>query len=185
LIELKWEKAKENEYTWIEKSKQTRVSFFSGMGAASFYTVYLRQNHIPSERTNHSSKGFPSPAALKVASSGPRPEQQFASFPSMTTAGTDRIPRLLARSDTSGLFISSILTSQDGQAIRLIISTVSLHAGHPALKTSILRFVFIVYTSFLAYFSNADKIGPFPISFRENTFGVLNKQHNGHSKKLL
>jgi len=80
------------------------------MEAASFYTVYFRQNHVPPEKRSYSSIGFPSPAALKVASSGPRPEQQFASLPSMTTAGADRIPRLLALSATSGLSI--LLDSQ-------------------------------------------------------------------------
>ena len=37
--------------------------------------------------------GWPSPAACKVASSGPLPAQQSATFPSTTTAGTDLIPK--------------------------------------------------------------------------------------------
>ena len=59
----------------------------------------------------------------------------------MTTAGTERMPRLLARLATAESRISMTVTSQDGQATRLTSSTVSSHAGHPALKISILRVV--------------------------------------------
>lgn len=40
----------------------------------------------------------------------------------MTTAGTERIPRLLARWATFGTFMSSTLTSHDGQATRLTMT---------------------------------------------------------------
>src|SRR5262245_44863049 len=36
-----------------------------------------------------------------------------------------------------------IVISQEGQAVRLIISTASVHIAHPALKISILRLPFI------------------------------------------
>src|SRR2546422_4362071 len=39
---------------------------------------------------SHPHKGTPKPAARSVASSGPRPAQQPASLPSITTAGTLR-----------------------------------------------------------------------------------------------
>src|SRR5262249_35441178 len=45
--------------------------------------------------------GRPSPAARRTASSMPRPAQHPASLPSMTTAGTERMPSPLARSATS------------------------------------------------------------------------------------
>src|SRR5262249_10323419 len=85
----------------------------------------------------------PNPAARSVASSGPRPAQQSANVPSISTAGTERIPRLLARRATSGSRMSRIGTSHEGQATRLIISTVSVHTEHPALKISICRLLFM------------------------------------------
>src|SRR5258708_35111322 len=48
----------------------------------------------------HRHSGTPIPASRSTLSSGPRPAQQPASFPSMTTAGTLRTPRLFARSAT-------------------------------------------------------------------------------------
>jgi len=87
--------------------------------------------------------GCPNPAARSVASSGPRPAQQAANVSSITTAGTERIPRLLARRAMSGSRMSRIVTSQEGQARRLIISTASVHMEHPALKISICRLLFM------------------------------------------
>src|SRR5262249_218261 len=68
-----------------------------------------------------------------------RPAQQLASLPLITTAGTERIPSVLARFATSMLFMSCTITSQDGHAARLINSVVSVHVAHPALNTSIFR----------------------------------------------
>ena len=48
--------------------------------------------------------------------SGPRPAQQSASAPSITTAGTDRMPRDSARSATLLSRMSRMMISQDGQA---------------------------------------------------------------------
>jgi hypothetical protein len=76
------------------------------------------------------------PADFKEASSGPRPEQQSASLPSMTTAGTELMPSFLAFAATSASFMSNTLTLQDGQAMLLTSSMVSSQAGHPALKIS-------------------------------------------------
>src|SRR5260370_9970402 len=59
----------------------------------------------------------------------------------MTTAGTDRMPRPLARLATWGSFISSTVTSHEGQATRLTIDTVSSQTGQPALNISTLRLV--------------------------------------------
>src|SRR5215467_5668778 len=81
--------------------------------------------------------GCPNPAARSVASSGPRPAQQSANIPSITTAGTERIPRLVARRATSGSRMSRIVTSREGQATRVVISMASVHIEHPALKLSI------------------------------------------------
>src|SRR5262249_20936806 len=87
--------------------------------------------------------GCPNPAARSVASSGPRPAQQSANVPSITTAGTERIPRLVARRATSGSRMSRIVTSQEGQATRLIVSMASVHTEHAALKISICRLLFM------------------------------------------
>ena len=96
--------------------------------------------------------GTPSPAAFNTSMFGPRPAQQSASRPSITTAGTDWIPRLFARADTAGSFISRTDTSQDVHAFCLIISMVSRHTGQPALKISILRTVFIrIVPSFILW----------------------------------
>lgn len=84
--------------------------------------------------------GCPNPEARSVVSSGPRPAQQSAGLSFIITAGTERIPRLLARLATLGSFISRTMTSQDGQATRLASLTVSSRAGQPALKISILTF---------------------------------------------
>jgi hypothetical protein len=62
----------------------------------------------------------------------------------MTTAGTERIPKRFARLATSACFISSTVTSQDGQATRFTSSMVFSQAGHPALKISIVLLAFIV-----------------------------------------
>lgn len=87
--------------------------------------------------------GTPSPAAFNTSILGCRPAQQSASFPSITTAGTDLMPRLFARIDTAGSFISRTDTSHDLHAFCLMISIVSWQTGQPALKISILRSVFI------------------------------------------
>ena len=89
-------------------------------------------------------KGCPKPAARSVDSSGPRPVQQSASLPSITTAGIERMPRFFARLATVGFFMSRTVTSHDGQATRLMSRMVSSHAGQPALKTSIFRFAAII-----------------------------------------
>src|SRR5262249_19571460 len=89
-------------------------------------------------------RACPTPAARRVASSTPRPAQQSASVPLITTAGTLRIPKLFACRATSGLCISNTVTSHEGHAIRLTSSTVSSQAAHPALKISIVRLVAIV-----------------------------------------
>ncbi len=91
--------------------------------------------------------GRPIPADCSTAASGPRPEQQSANFPSITTEGTDRTPRLFARLATFGSFMSSTVTSHDGQAMLWTSLTASLHAGHPALKTSTCRLSVILKTS--------------------------------------
>lgn len=69
--------------------------------------------------------GWPNPADFRVASSGPRPAQQFASLPSITTAGTERTPRFLARLATSASFMSSTDALHYGQA-----SFDQLHGRH-------------------------------------------------------
>src|SRR5260370_19435651 len=83
----------------------------------------------------------PKPAARSVSISGPREEQQSISLPSITTAGTLRIPKCRARSATSGFRVSRTVTSQDGQADFLTSSIVSKQQGQPALKTSIFLFI--------------------------------------------
>jgi hypothetical protein len=88
--------------------------------------------------------GTPSPADLRTSTSGPRPSQQSASLPSITTAGTDLMPRPLARLDTVGSFISRMVTSQDAHALSLTIVIASWQTGHPALKISILRVLFML-----------------------------------------
>src|ERR687885_2171956 len=100
-----------------------------------------------------SQRACPTPAARRVASSTPRPAQQSASVPLITTAGTVRIPKLFARRATSGLCISNTVTSQEGHAIRLTSVTVSSQAGHPALKISIVRLVAIVVSLSAVYIS--------------------------------
>src|SRR5262249_29249799 len=87
-------------------------------------------------------QAIPSPAARSTASSGPRPVQQSANLPSITTAGTDLIPSVFARLATFGSFMSSTLTSQEGQAMLLTRATVSWQAGH--LKTSTFRLLAIL-----------------------------------------
>ena len=108
--------------------------------------------------------GCPNPAARSVDSSGPRPAQQPASVPSMTTAGTDRIPSCLARAITPASFMSSTLTSHDGQAMARTRLMVSSHAGQPALNTSIRRVLLI---------SIPHICPPSPTSFLENSILLL------------
>jgi len=62
---------------------------------------------------------LPTPAARNPASSVPRPAQQSANLPLTTTAGTERMPSVRARSATALSHISSTLTSHEGQAMRL------------------------------------------------------------------
>jgi len=66
------------------------------------------------EFSNH--LATPNPALRKVASFGPCPAQQSASLPSIAMAGTDLTPRLRARVAPMISCISTIVTSQDGQA---------------------------------------------------------------------
>src|SRR5262249_18791667 len=54
------------------------------------------------------------------------------------------MPKLLARRATSGLSISSTVTSQDGHAACFTMVTVSSHTDHPALKISSVCLVAIV-----------------------------------------
>lgn len=93
--------------------------------------------------TTHVS-GTPRPANRKANSCTPRPAQQSASFPSITTAGTLRIPYCRAFVATSSRRMSRTSTSHEGHATWLMNAIVSSQAGHPALKTSILRFAFTV-----------------------------------------
>src|SRR5215468_5313878 len=73
------------------------------------------------------------------------------------------MPKLLARRATSGLCISSTVTSQDGHAACFTIVTVSSHAGQPALKISTVRLVAIV-VSFIEGSKNR-AIKNFPLSW--------------------
>lgn len=93
--------------------------------------------------------GWPNPPARSLASSGPIPAQHSASCPSIATEGTVRIPRSSARVATCWSFMSSTVTSQDGQARRWTSSTVFSQAGHPAVNTSTLRLPFVSKTSSL------------------------------------
>jgi hypothetical protein len=90
----------------------------------------------------------PNPAARKVDTSTPRPEQQSASVPLITTAGRLRMPKLFARRATSGLCISSTVTSHEGHAACLTCAIVSSQAEQPALKISTVRLVAIIVLSF-------------------------------------
>src|SRR5437868_2357175 len=96
-------------------------------------------------------KGTPKPAARSVASSGPRPAQQPASLPSITTAGTLRTPRLFARSAISRCFISSTVMSHEGHAILLTSLIVSSQQPQPALKISTFLLLFIIHVSLLIH----------------------------------
>ena len=91
---------------------------------------------MPNE-TERNYTGCPKPAARRTGSSGPRLEQQSASLPSMTTAGTERIPSAVARWIVGGAFISRTVTSQDGHATRLTNWIASSQTVQPALKISI------------------------------------------------
>src|SRR5438046_6160311 len=84
----------------------------------------------------HSHNGTPMPAARSVASCGPLP----TSLPSITTAGTDRMPSCLAISATRGSFMSLIVMSHEGHAILLTSRIVSSQQPHPALKISTFLF---------------------------------------------
>jgi hypothetical protein len=57
------------------------------------------------------------------------------------------MPKPFARRATFGSFMSNTDTSQDGHAMSLTMVIASSHAGHPALKTSTVRFVAIVHFS--------------------------------------
>lgn len=116
----------------------TRAAAHDRDGSFSFENIAALQQTCLYQR------GWPNPAARSVASSGPRPAQQSASWPLITTAGTERTPKLLARRATSGCRMSSTVTSQEGHAICLTSVTVSSHTEHPALKISIVRLVTIV-----------------------------------------
>jgi hypothetical protein len=74
---------------------------------------------------SHYNIGWPIPSALRAASLMPGPVQQSATFPSITTAGTLRTPRVLALSAITVSLMSSTVTSQEGQAILLTRSIVS------------------------------------------------------------
>src|SRR6516162_11942790 len=77
----------------------------------------------------------------------PRPAQHSASLPSITTAGTERMPSSLARFATSTSRMSWTITSHEGQAARLMTSMASWQAAHPALNTSIFRVAAISFGS--------------------------------------
>jgi len=71
-----------------------------------------------------------------MSSSGPRPAQHDANFPSITIAGTLRTPYCFAFEAMSDLFMSCMTTSW-WSASRFTVSIVSLQTEQPALKTSI------------------------------------------------
>jgi hypothetical protein len=85
-------------------------------------------------------------AERKTCSSGPRPAQHPASFPSITTAGTLRTPYRFAWDATSDFCMSWTTTSCEEPASRLTTSMVSLHVVQPALKTSIFFFVAMMFS---------------------------------------
>ena len=71
------------------------------------------------------------------------------------------MPSVAALAATSDLCISSTSVSHDGQAIRLTVSMASSHAGQPALKISILRFLFMDFaTSQQLSFDSNDMLNP-------------------------
>ena len=118
--------------------------------------------------------GAPIPAARSVSSSGPRPAQQSARRPSTITAGTDRIPSFFARAATAESFMSSTWTSHEGQPIRRTNSTALRQSGHPALKISTLRLVFMAFTSFFPLGKDL-----FVILFMESSHQPLRGRHAG------
>ena len=79
-------------------------------------------------------------AGVAMFVTGPRSAQQVASsLLVITTAGTVRTPRRLARLTTAGSLIARTCTSQLRQALAHANSTTSLHMPHPALKASTWR----------------------------------------------
>jgi hypothetical protein len=89
----------------------------------------------------------PRPSARKICSCGPAVAQHSASLPLMTTAGTRRMPKSLARAATSFCLMSSTVTSQDSHASRFTSAIVSSQATHRALNTSIFRFSSVMVIS--------------------------------------
>src|SRR5262249_50723189 len=85
------------------------------------------------------------PAVWRTFLSTPLPAQQPASFPLIATAGTLRTPKRLALAAPLFLCISRTVTSQDSQASFFTSSIVCLHAEHPALNISILRFFIFIF----------------------------------------
>src|SRR5262249_30606746 len=84
-------------------------------------------------------RALPNPAALSTLMSTPLPAQQDANLPSITTAGTDRMPNPLARATTRLSVIWCTITSSEEPASRFTASIVSLQVAQPALNISILR----------------------------------------------
>src|SRR5262249_7669173 len=75
-------------------------------GAASTVSLNLggKTKGKPGQAGDQNARGYagrPSPAARRTATSTPRPAQHAASLPSITTAGTERMPSPLARSATA------------------------------------------------------------------------------------
>lgn len=126
-----------------EKSVLIKPSLAAVLPPEALYPLFHKPRHH--EKSGHRvsppryGNACPNPAARSVASSGPRPAQHSASAPSITTAGTERMPKLFARRATSGLCISRIVTSQEGHATCFTNATVSSQTTHPALKTSTTR----------------------------------------------
>src|SRR5215471_19714717 len=83
-----------------------------GRPPRSACTLEVRPRSSLGKRVPHARgyAGRPSPAARRVALSTPRPAQHAASLPSMTTAGTERMPSPLARFATSTSRMSWTIT---------------------------------------------------------------------------
>ena len=62
-----------------------------------------------------------------------------ANLPSITIAGTDRMPSCSARARLRASFMLRTMTSDEEPASRLTTSITSSQSAHPALNTSILR----------------------------------------------
>ena len=97
-------------------------------------TSHFAECHANPWKTHY--RAAPSPAARNACSCEPAPEQQSASLPSITTAGTVCTPYCLAFDAMVASCISWTLTSHDPQASRWTRAIVSSHRPQPAVKTS-------------------------------------------------